>query len=382
MKKLISVIICAASAAMPVCAEAAAETAQSACVINAATGDIVFEKNAEERLPMASTTKIMTAYVALKNSTPKDIVNVSMNAQQQEGSAMYISAGEQFYMEDVLYGLMLNSGNDAAVAIAEHISGDVGSFVDLMNKAAWEIGADNTMFCNPNGLPNPAHRTTAKDLANITRKAMQIPEFRRIVSTASRTVWQAPRTTEAGTEVLPKAYELYNHNKLLNMYDGAVGVKTGYTETAGRCLVSAAERDGMVFIAVTLNDNDDWNTHAQLLDQAFAQHHPARLASKGEVIKEFVLDGKKYTFSAAEDCVIPLRDNAKNHINADIHISSNLPAPVNKGEKVGYVEYKCGGELFASVDIVSDEDITSVGKYRLKNSFYEIWKNVWDFFLI
>lgn len=382
MKKLISVIICAASAAMPVCAEAAAETAQSACVINAATGDIVFEKNAEERLPMASTTKIMTAYVALKNSTPKDIVNVSMNAQQQEGSAMYISAGEQFYMEDMLYGLMLNSGNDAAVAIAEHISGDVGSFVDLMNQAAWEIGADNTMFCNPNGLPNPAHRTTAKDLANITREAMQIPEFRRIVSTASRTVWQAPRATGAGMEVMPKAYELYNHNKLLNMYDGAVGVKTGYTETAGRCLVSAAEREGMVFIAVTLNDNDDWNTHAQLLDQAFAQHHPARLASKGEVIKEFVLDGKKYTFSAAEDCVIPLRDNAKSHINAGIHISSNLPAPVNKGEKVGYVEYKCGGELFASVDIVSDEDITSVGKYRLKNSFYEIWKNVWDFFLI
>lgn len=382
MKKFISVMLFAAAVLIPICAEASVDTAKSVCVVNAATGDVVFEKNADERLPMASTTKIMTAYIALKNSDLKDIVNVSMNAQQQEGSGMYISAGDRFYMEDMLYGLMLNSGNDAAIAIAEHVSGDVGSFVDLMNQTAWEMGAVNTMFCNPNGLPNPEHCTTAKDLAAITRKAMQLPEFQKIVSTESRTVWQAPRQGVAGTEIPPKAYDLYNHNKLLGMYDGAVGVKTGYTDAAGRCLVSAAERDGMMFIAVTLNDKDDWNTHVQLLDKAFAEHHPAKLASKGEVIKEFVLDGNKYAFSAAEDCIIPLRDNAKNCINADIHISSELPVPVNSGEKVGYVEYRHEGELCASVDIVSDSDITNIGKYRLKNSFYEIWKNVWNFFLV
>lgn len=382
MKKIFSLILILAAAATPHCAEASIDTAKSACVINAATGDVVFEKNADEQLPMASTTKIMTAYTALKNSKLNDVVTVSMNAQQQEGSGMYIAAGEQFYMEDLLYGLMLNSGNDAAVAIAEHISGDTGKFVDLMNKTAWDMGAGNTMFCNPNGLPNPSHYTTAKDLAKITMNAIRLPEFRKIVSTKARTVWQAPRQTDTGTEVLPKAYELYNHNKLLGKYDGAIGVKTGYTEAAGRCLVSAAERDGMTFIAVTLNDSDDWNTHAQLLDKAFAEHHPGKLASKGEVIKEFMLDGKKYTFSAAQDCVIPLKDNAKNRINASINIASDLPVPVNKGEKVGYVEYSCNGRVYASVDIISDSDITGVGKYRLKNSFYEIWKNVWDFFLV
>lgn len=382
MKKMISLILLLAAAAAPQCAEASVDTARSACVINAATGDIVFEKNADERLPMASTTKIMTAYAALKYSNLNDVVTVSMNAQQQEGSGMYIAAGEQFYMEDLLYGLMLNSGNDAAVAIAEHISGDTGKFVDLMNNMAWVMGAGNTMFCNPNGLPNQAHYTTAKDLAKITMNAMKIPEFRKIVSTRARTVWQAPRQTEAGMEVPIKAYELYNHNKLLGTYDGAIGVKTGYTEAAGRCLVSAAERDGMTFIAVTLNDKDDWNTHAQLLDAAFAEHHPAKLASKGEVIKEFMLDGKKYTFSAAQDCVIPLKDNAKSRINANIHITPELPVPVNRGEKVGYVEYSSGGSVCASVDIISDNDITGVGKYRLKNSFYEVWKNVWDFFLV
>lgn len=382
MKNILSLILLLASVSAPLCVEASVETARSVCVINAATGDIVFEKNADEQLPMASTTKIMTAFVALQNSEPDEVVTVSMNAQQQEGSGMYIAAGEQFYMEDLLYGLMLNSGNDAAVAIAEHISGDTEKFVDLMNQTAWEMGAGSTMFCNPNGLPNPAHHTTAEDLAKMTMNALKIPEFRQIVSTRARTVWQAPRQTDAGSEVPIKAYELHNHNKLLGKYDGAIGVKTGYTDAAGRCLVSAAERDGMTFIAVTLNDNDDWNTHAQLLDDAFSTHHPAKLASKGEVIKEFTLDGKKYTFSAAQDCVIPLKNNAKTHINANIHISPELPVPVNKGEKVGYVEYSSGGKVYASVDIISDSDITTVGKYRLKNSFYEVWKNVWDFFLV
>ena len=382
MKKIFSLILVLAAMTAAQSAEASVDTAKSTCVINAATGDIVFEKNADEQLPMASTTKIMTAYAALKNSKPDEVVTVSMNAQRQEGSGMYIAAGEQFYMEDMLYGLMLNSGNDAAVAIAEHISGSTETFVDLMNQTAWEMGALSTMFCNPNGLPNPAHHTTAKDLARITMNAIKIPEFRKIVSTRSRTVWQAPRQTDAGTEVPQRAYELYNHNKLLGKYDGAIGVKTGYTDAAGRCLVSAAERDGMTFIAVTLNDNDDWNTHAQLLDDAFASHHPAKLAAKGQVIKEFSLDGKKYTFSAAQDCVIPLKNNAKTHINANIHISPEIPVPVNSGEKVGYVEYSSGGMVYASVDIVSDSDITEVGKYRLKNSFYEIWKNVWDFFLV
>ena len=384
MKKLLCVLALAVATALPVCAKASVDTAQSYCVINGATGEIVSEKNADQRMPMASTTKIMTAYTALKNSKLDDIVTVSQNAQNQEGSGMYIEAGSKFYMEDLLYGLMLNSGNDAAVAIAEYIGGgSCEKFVDMMNKEAWVLGAGDTMFCNPNGLPSPSHYTTAKNLAEITRNAMQLSEFRKIVATKDRTVWQAPQQNVDGMSVIPeKSYILHNHNRLLSTYDGAIGVKTGYTEAAGRCLVSAAERDGMMFIAVTLNDNDDWNTHTQLLDEAFKKYHPGVLAKKGEIIKEIEIDGNKYTFSAADDCVIPLKNNEKNRVIADVHLADRLNIPINKGEKVGYVEYGCGGKVYARVDVISDNEIRTAGKYRLKNSFYELWKNVWDFFLV
>jgi D-alanyl-D-alanine carboxypeptidase (penicillin-binding protein 5/6) len=260
------------------------------------------------------------------------------------------------------------------VAIAEYISGDCDKFADLMNRTAWEMGAGDTSFCNPNGLPHDYHFTTAADLALITKNAMELPEFRTIVATKSRTVWPAwPKD---------KPLDLYNHNKLLSEYEGAIGVKTGYTDAAGRCLVSAAERNGMTFIAVTLNDRDDWNTHKQLLDSAFEAHHPQKAIKKGETLKKMIVDGKTYSFSAADDFIVPVKDNEKKHINAELHIASNLKGAVNKGEKVGYVQLKCDGKNIGSVDIVSDSEIQEINNYRLKGSFYEAWRNIWDFFLV
>ena len=383
MKKIIAAA--AVAALLPVhSAFATVDTAKSACVINGFTGEVVFEKNADERLPMASTTKIMTAYIALTTTKLDDVVTISPKAQATDGTGMYVAAGEQYYMEDMLYGLMLNSGNDAVVAIAEHISGSEEAFADKMNETAWSMGAGNTMFCNANGLPHSSHYTTAKDLALITKKAMDIPKFREIVSTRSRTVWQVPRPNADGTamEVPPAPKELYNHNKLLNMYDGAIGVKTGYTDAAGRCLVSAAQRDGMTFIGVTLNDNDDWNTHMQLLDDAFASHHPSTLVKAGQVLKEVTLDGRKYTFSSAQTVIIPLKDGDKPHVNTVLELDKDLASEIRKGERVGTVKFSSRGKTLCEVVLAADSDVSGIGKYRVKNGFYELWRNIWDFFLI
>ena len=205
-------------------------SAKSACVISADTGEIIYAENEKEKLSMASTTKIMTALLAIESGRLDETVTVSANAQAQEGSSIYLRTGERIILKDLVYGLMLNSGNDAAVAIAEHMSGSEDKFAELMTKRAKELGAVNTSFKNPNGLDEQGHYTTAYDLALIAAYAMKNEEFKKTVSTKSATA-----TLEDG-EIL----YFSNHNKLLKMYDGAVGVKTGFTKASGRCLVSAA----------------------------------------------------------------------------------------------------------------------------------------------
>lgn len=371
MKKMIAVLSAALCITVPVRADASVETARSICVINASTGETVFEKNSRERLPMASTTKIMTAYTAIKNSSMNELVTVSRNAQDQEGSSMYVRAGEQLAMEDMIYGLMLNSGNDAAVAIAEHISGSSDSFAELMNRTAKELGVSDTHFCNPNGLPSDDHFTTAAELAYISREAFRLPEFCRIVSEQAHTA----HTTDG------RAVELYNHNKLLGRYEGAVGIKTGYTKAAGRCLVSAAQRDGMTFIAVTLNDSDDWNTHMELLDAAFDAHYPKQVLCAGEVLKECVKDGRKCTFSAAEDLIVPMKKNEKQNVEVTLHFA-DVAGAINKGEKIGFASVSCGGNKVGEVDIISDSDIPGEDPIQLYRSFGGCLRSVWEMLMI
>jgi D-alanyl-D-alanine carboxypeptidase (penicillin-binding protein 5/6) len=352
---------------MPKTAFAIADSAECACVMNALTGEVIFDKNAYMRHPMASTTKIMTAIVALENSNPDDIVEISENAEMQEGSSAYVTAGSRMYMRDLLYGLMLNSGNDAAVAIAEHISGSTDAFVDLMNDKAWSIGANDTSFINPNGLHHQDHFTTARDLAWISRYAIKNSDFWNIVSTQAMLAHPVDSDEELW---------FVNHNKLLDMYEGCFGIKTGYTEAAGRCLVSAATRDNMTFIAVTLNDENDWNDHMEMLDYAFSKYYSREIISAGQTVKTASVDGTNYNFVAAESFTVPFSDGETLAIDVVNHLMDNLTGPINAGEKVGYMDISYGGEWIGTVDIISESDVVGVNDIRLRNSFYDTFLNV------
>jgi len=350
-------------------AYAMADSAKSACVMNLSTGELVYEKNAHEKLPMASTTKIMTALTALKYSRMDEVVKISANAQNQEGSSMYVAAGDCISMCDMLYGLMLNSGNDAAVAIAEHISGSEENFADLMNSEAKELGVKNTSFKNPNGLSVEGHFTTASDLAKITCAAMQYEEFREIVKTQS---YKAKSLLHSD-----KIYDLYNHNKLLKGYDGAIGVKTGYTQNAGRCLVSAAERNGMEFVAVTLNDRNDWNTHKELLDDAFSSHEARVLVRKGDVVKKLEKGNKSYGLCADRDLTMAQRKDCVQDVEMRVHIASDLDVAINKGERVGYIDFFAEDEKIGTVLIVAAENIPKTAEMKICDSFKWSLRRIW-----
>lgn len=257
------------------CGRAGAMSAQSAVVIDADTGEVRYEHNADAVLPMASTTKIMTAIVAIEQGDIDRTYTIKPEYTQTEGSSMYLKPGETVSIRDTLYGLILMSGNDAALAIAGECGGQE-AFVQAMNDKAEALGLTNTHFENPNGLDGEIHHTTARELAKLTAYALQNPDFREIVSTKNITC--AGRT-------------MVNHNKMLSLYEGAIGVKTGYTKKCGRCLVSAAERNGRTLIAVTLNDPDDWSDHCTMLDEAFAQYTPVTLHEAGDTVGEVTVEG-------------------------------------------------------------------------------------------
>lgn len=341
---------------------AMADSADCACMINGTTGEVVFSKNMDEQHSMASTTKIMTAIIAIEQCDMEEKVTVSRNAAYQEGSAAYVRENNVIAMKDLLYGLMLNSGNDAAVAIAEHISGSSEAFAELMNKKAEVLGLTNTHFMNPNGLDNPEHYTTAYELAMIAKYAMENEDFREIVSTRT---YQA--TPDNSTETL----YFSNHNKMLKNYEGSTGIKTGYTRATGRCLVSSAERDNMEFIAVTLGDPNDWKDHSEMLDYAFAEHYPKQVVREGMKVKIAEIDGNKYNMVAKEDFTVPLKERGKTEIEVVTHIAENLDAPINEGEKIGYLDILCNGQSAGRVDVVSESDIGNIDKMQLKNSFLE-----------
>ena len=232
-------------------------SAKSAILI--CDGEVLYEKNADEELPMASTTKIMTCIIALETCDADEVVTVTYPSSLTEGSSLYLKEGDEVTVSDLVYAAMLRSANDAASALACHISWSEDEFTHLMNETALSLGMTHTHFDNPHGLPSDAHYTTARDLARLASYAMNNEEFRKVASTERYDV------TVSGA-----VKTVVNHNKLLFTYPGADGVKTGYTKTAGRCLVSSAERDGVRLICVTLRDPDDWRDHKALLDYGFS----------------------------------------------------------------------------------------------------------------
>lgn len=372
MKKFITVIFVIAFCIMSQ-SSVYAISAGYYCVLEPVTNEVVYEKNSTQKRSMASTTKIMTALLAIENCSLDDIVTVSYKASRQEGSSIYLKAGDKINLQDLIYGLMLNSGNDAAVAVAEHISGSVEEFAKLMTARANEIGAKNTQFKNPNGLDEDGHYTTAYDLALISAAAMKNEQFKQIVQTKSKTA-----------TLVDSSNKLYfnNHNKLLKLYDGANGIKTGYTKATGRCLVSSAERGGISFVVVTLNAPDDWNDHKTLLDKAFSEYSIYTAMNKGDVIKEYELNGEIVKFSLDKDIQLPCRNNKAYDIDFDIHFPDKLSGPINKGEKIGEVDIELNGKKIDSANIICNDDVYKSGYQIKKDSFMTYIQKICNFMLL
>lgn len=261
-------------------------SAVSAILMDADTGEVLCEKQADKRSLIASTTKIMTAIVVLEHCETDAEFVIPPEAANIEGSSIYLQAGEILTIRDLLYGMMLHSGNDAAIALALACSGSVDEFVVLMNLKAQTLGMKNSSFQNPNGLDGEAHYSTARDLAILTAYALENPTFRQIVST---------KRYQCGTRCFT------NHNKLLWSVDGAIGVKTGFTKAAGRILVSAAERKGRRLIAVTINDGNDWEDHKRYYDYGFAQYQERMLvALRSPVTQIPLMDGSRAELVAGD----------------------------------------------------------------------------------
>lgn len=322
-------------------------SAKSAVLIECSSGKAVFEKNAHARMPMASTTKIMTALVVIENALLTDTVKIPREACGIEGSSIYLREGEEFTVEELLYALLLASANDAATALALHISGSVEAFADRMNELARDLCLKDTHFTNPHGLHDADHYTTAYELAIIARAAAENDTFRKITSTQKTVIRRDSKES---------ARLLTNHNKLLRSYDGCFGIKTGFTKTSGRCLVSGAERDGMSFIAVTLNAPDDWNDHKNLLNAAFSQYKRITPFDGGEIEYMLPLVG---SYQASVLCrttqaltVISDKDTDQT-VTYKIYARRLEYAPIYAGQCVGKVVFLLNGRKIAECDLIS-----------------------------
>ena len=344
---------------LPAAADGAdlAPGAKSAVLVEAGRG-VIWAKNADERLPMASTTKIMTALVALETLSLDRRVEAKEDACGIEGSSIYMKAGETFTVEELLYAMMLQSANDAATLIALEAAGSVGEFADMMNQKATSLGLENTHFTNPHGLDDEAHYTSAADLAALTSAALENAKFREIVST--------PRIVIGEGE---SARTLVNHNRMLSLYDGAIGVKTGFTKKSGRCLVSAAERNGVTLVAVTLCDGDDWRDHAAMLDYGFAGIESVVLCEAGALTRDLPCTGgtaSSVRIVSGETVTATL---AKGHgaITVSLFAPHFLFAPVGAGDAVGTAVFRCDGKEIGRCALVA----ANGSEYIQKKGFFE-----------
>ncbi|MBQ7308953.1 MAG: D-alanyl-D-alanine carboxypeptidase [Clostridia bacterium] len=341
-------------------------SAQSAVVIDAETGDVLYEKDAHRRRGMASTTKIMTALVALENTALDTIVTVDPRACGVEGSSVYLFENEKLTMETLLYAMMLQSANDAAAAIAYEIAGGIEEFASLMNEKADAMGLLATHFENPHGLDGETHYTTAYELALISAEALKNDTFRTIVSTVKKTI---PLHDGTATRLL------VNHNRLLREYDDIIGVKTGFTKKCGRTLVSAAERNGLRLICVTLNDGNDWADHRALLDYGFSLYEETVLADAGALSYTVPVCG------GTADCVTVsnakllsrMLPRVRGEIRTVIECPRFLYAGVKEGDAIGKAVFYADGRRLGEVALYAEATVPTVP--REKN----IWQKLFWF---
>lgn len=343
--KMFAVLFCLTVLIHPLPVEAIADSAQSIILMDAGSGRILFERNAHQPRMIASITKLMTALVALNSEHDiSEVVTISPEWVGAEGSSLYLRSGEQLQLKTLLYGLMLQSGNDAALAVAGYCEENVDAFVQKMNKTAAELGMNETHFCNPSGLTEEEHFSSAYDMALLARACLKHPILSEIVATKAISL---------------EGRSFRNHNKLLWQYEGCIGLKTGYTEKAGRTLVSAAQRNGLTLICVTLHAPNDWQDHKELLDYGFANYQNMSPHEQGAIIGVLPVYG-----SLIPVCPIQVKDSLAFAIREDecvevqIHLDGSvLEAPVAKNVPVGKISYRLNGEEITGTQIITAADI-------------------------
>ena len=319
-------------------------SAQKAIVMDGDTGHILYEKSASERSLIASTTKIMTALIVCERCNVLDRVRIPKEAVGIEGSSIYLQEGEILTVQELLYGMMLHSGNDAATALAIYCAGTVEGFSQLMNDKAMRLGMEDSNFENPHGLDNPHHYSTAKDLAILTAYAMKNPVFAKTVSTKNVNISDR---------------SLKNHNKLLWRLEGADGVKTGYTKAAGRILVSSAFRENRRIVTVTINAPDDWNDHKTLVNQGFSHYTSRCVINAGETLGEVEVLGAAGTASvelvAKSDCFCTLADWEAPRIV--LQEFGAVYAPVVRGQIAGIAYVKVDNAVVGKVYLLYGDTV-------------------------
>lgn len=350
MKRIVSAVTAAVIVFLSVVAADASAmsiSAQSAVLMCVESGDILFEQNAHEQLSMASTTKIMTSLLALEAAVPEKEIVVSKEMVSVEGTSMGLVPGDSISMRELVYGMLLQSGNDAANVVATVLGGNAKGFAEMMNARADEIGMKNTNFVTASGLDDDEHYSTAYDMALLAAECLKNPEFAAICSQKNaRLTYGNP----------PYARTVTNHNRLLWSYPDAVGVKTGFTKKSGRCLVSAAKRGGITLVAVTLNAPDDWSDHKEMLDYGFLVCKSGLMTCDLSRISLPVYGGNKSAVTlklsyeseglAGCDCILLIRPYEY--------------APVYEGDFVGKAVFMCGDKVVEEIPVEAAEDVSAV----------------------
>lgn len=370
---LLAVMVLCFSAGAHAWAEAVPSiSARSAVVMNAANGRFVFTKDENTRRPMASTTKIMTALLTLEAAQKNNrIITITDEMVRVEGSSMGLRPGDRLSLKSLAAGMLSISGNDAANSAAIAIGGSIPGFADLMNKRAKELNLTQTHFVTPSGLDDENHYTTAHDLALLTAAAMKNKDFAEI---AGRQVISVPFENPQQTR------RYTNHNKLLSMYSGCIGVKTGYTKKAGRCLVSAAQKDGVSLIVVTLNDSDDWSDHKKLLDYGFSCFESYPMDDSAFSVDLPVVGGVKESVTVCgtkgENLMLTKTDSVL--LRRVVELPKFVYAPLQNGQVMGTVRYVVNGETVGSTKLVCGETIAR--HEEPASPFRTFWENIIKYF--
>ena len=347
-------------------------SAKAAALIRADTGELLYGKQENERLAMASTTKIMTALLALEQSAQSNPeITITQEMVAVEGSSMGLRAGYRLTLRDLAAGMLSVSGNDAANAAAIAMAGSKEAFAGRMNAKAAELGMENTHFVTPSGLDDEAHYSTAKDMAVLGAAAIRNPDFLAICSQKQvKVTYLEPEQTVM----------LGNHNRLLSMYEGCIGVKTGFTKKAGRCLVSAAERDGVQLVAVTLNAPDDWNDHKALLDYGFSLLHEYPVEQTRSEFSVPVVGAQQDTVwvKAKESGRVVLKEGEDSRLQREVELPRFLYGPLTQGQQVGLVRYTLEGETVWETPLLVQEDIAAIP--AKKSWLSRLWDTVCRWF--